>query len=266
MKITILPRRSAPGGLEKLLGCLLLSFALCLLTTFPATAQAESLTPFSADLDGYANLDFYVPSDVAVEPESLEEANYTDGREVKAALLLNGSRLSLHLLYPCQAPGTQMDANALKSAIDAYNPALMQAIYNPTPLNISGQSALWGQVGSQLFVAYQPSIQTVALVLIDESLDENTLEYLLGSLQVTVNQGSSPLWPGYCPDTSGSEAVPAEPAKPVNENIAADNSNQLESTMAEVKAKPTMPEPEPSKNQNAAGINAAQKMLDALKK
>jgi hypothetical protein len=158
-----------------LLRCLLFCFALCLLTTLPAAAQAESITPFSADLDGYANLDFYVPSEVAVEPESLAEANYTEGREVKAVLLINGSRVSLHLLYPCQAPTSQLEPDALKTAINAFNSGLNQTIYNPTPLNISGQSALWGQVGSQIVIAYQPSIQTIALVLIDESLDENTL-------------------------------------------------------------------------------------------
>ncbi len=264
MKIAILTRQSPPRGRGMLLGCLLFCFALCLLTALPAAAQAESLTPFSADLDGYAELGFYVPTEAAVEAESLAETNYTDGREVKATLLINGSRVSLHLLYPCQALASQLEPDALKAAINAYNPTMSQAVYNPNPLNISGQSALWGQVGSQVIIAYQPSVQTIALVLIDESLDENTLEYLIGSLEITVNQGSSPLWPGYCPDTSGSEAVPSEPAKSVNENIAMDNGNQLDNTMDEVETKPTMPES--GKNQNAAGIDAAQKMLDALKR
>ncbi len=262
MKIAILPRQSPQRGMEMLLGYLLFCFALCLLTTLPAAAQAESLTPFSADLDGYAKLSFYVPSQAAVEPEALADANYTEGREVRATLLINGSQVSLHLLYPCQSPASQLETDALKAAINAYNPAMSQAVYNPNPLNISGQSALWGQVGSQIVIAYRPSVQTIALVLIDESLDENTLEYLIGSLEITVTQGSSPLWPGYCPDTSGSEAVPSEPAKSVNENIAMDNSNQLDNTMDEVETKPTMPE----SSKNPAGINAAQEMLDRLRK
>lgn len=249
-----------------LLRCLLFCFALCLLTALPAAAQAESLTPFSADLDGYATLGFYVPTEATVEPESLEEANYTEGREVKAVLLINGSRVSLHLLYPCEAPASQLEPDALKTAVNSFNSGLNQTVYNPTPLNISGQSALWGQVGNQIVVAYQPSIQTIALVLIDESLDENTLEYLIGSLQIAVNQGSSPLWPGYCPDTTVSEAATAEPAGSANEDIAV-ASKMLEEkgpvVEAEPGAEPTVPES--SKDRMSSDIEAAKEKLDAAK-
>lgn len=263
MKIAILPSISALRGREMLLRCILFCFALCLLTALPAAAQTESLTPFSADLDGYANLDFYVPSGVAVEPESLEEANYTEGREVNAVLLINGSRVSLHLLYPCQAPTSQLEPDALKTAINAFNSGLNQTVYNPTPLNISGQSALWGQVGSQIVVVYQPSIQTIALVLIDDSLDENTLEYLIGSLQITVNQGSSPLLPGYCPDTTVSEAATTEPAGSANEDIAM-ASKMLEDKGPEVEIEPTVPES--SKDRMNADIEAAKEKLEAAKR
>jgi hypothetical protein len=263
MKIAILPSKSAPRGREMLLRCLLFCFALCLLTTLPAAAQAESLTPFSADLDGYATLGFYVPSGATVEPESLAEANYTEGREVNAVLLINGSRVSLHLLYPCQAPASQLEPDALKAAINAFNSGLNQTIYNPTPLNISGQSALWGQVGNQIVIAYQPSIQTIALVLIDESLDENTLEYLIGSLQITVNQGSSPLWPGYCPDTTEPEVAAAEPAGSANEDIAL-ASKMLEDKGPEVEVEPTVPES--GKGRMSADIEAAKEKLEAAKR
>lgn len=211
MKIGSMHCKSALRGLEMLVGCLLLSSGLCILAFSPVAAQANSLTPFSADLDGYAELGFHVPTAAAVEPQSLDVENYTGGREVKAILLINGSRVSVHLLYPCDELGSQLDAAALKAAIDAYNPAMSQAVYNPTPLNMSEQSASWGQVGSQIFVAYQPSVQTIALVLIEDSLDENTMEYLLGSLNIAVTKGSSPLFPGYCPDSgeSASEAAPA---------------------------------------------------------
>ncbi|MDM7912810.1 MAG: hypothetical protein QUS09_06905, partial [Methanotrichaceae archaeon] len=188
---------------------------------------------------------------------------YTDGREVKAVLLINGSRVSLHLLYPCQAPASQLEADALKTAIIAFNSGLNQTIYSPTPLNISGQSAVWGQVGSQIVVAYQPSIQTIALVLIDDSLDENTLEYLLGSLQITVNQDSTPLWPGYCPDTTGSEATSAEPAGSVDEDIAL-ASKMLEERGAEVEAEPAVPES--GKDRMTADIEAAKEKLEAAKR
>jgi hypothetical protein len=263
MKNAILPSKSAPKGREMLLRCLLFCFALCLLTTLPAAAQAESLTPFSADLDGYATLGFYVPTGATVEPESLEEANYTEGREVNAVLLINGSRVSLHLLYPCQAPASQLEPDALKTAVNTFNSGLNQTIYNPTPLNISDQSALWGQVGNQIVIAYQPSIQTIALVLIDESLDENTLEYLIGSLQITVNQGSTPLWPGYCPDTTEPEASAAESAGSTNEDIAL-ASKMLEDRGPEVEAEPIVPES--GKGRMSSDIEAAKEKLEAAKR
>jgi hypothetical protein len=261
MKNTNLSCRSAPRGLEMHIGCLFFYFVLCLLTSLPAAAQADSLTPFSADLDGYAKLGFYVPSEAAVEPEDLAEANYTEGREVKATLLINGSRVSLHLLYPCQAPVAQLEPAALKAAIDGYNSGMAQAVYNPTPLNVSGQSASWGQVSNQIFVAYQPSVQTIALVLIDESLDETSMEYLLGSLQITVNKGSSPLWPGFCPDTSGSTAAPAKAA---SENVAvAAGSNLLENLKSGGEARETRLET--GKERMSSDMEAAQERLAAAK-
>lgn len=282
MKIAILPRMSSlrgssPRGTLMLSGCLLLYFALCLLTTLPAAAQAGSVTPFSADLDGYAKLDFYVPTGVTVEAQSLEDLNYTEGREIKAVLLVNGSRVSLHLLYPCQAPAAKAEPNAIKAAINAYNSGVSQTVYNPTPLNISGQSALWGQVGNQIVVAYQPSVQTIALVLIDESLDENSLEYLLGSLKITVTEGKSLLFPGYCPDTSISET---SSAKAAGESAATAAESKLfgdEDMGPEVGTgttptvttptvtTPAVPAPAPSSDSNA-GIASAQKMLDAMKR
>jgi len=244
-----------------LVGYLLFLFALCLLTSLPAASQADRVTPISAPLKDYAELGFYVPADIAVEPEALAEANYTGGREVKATLLVNGSRVSVHLLYPCQAPTGKLDAAALKAAIDAYNPALAQAVYNPTPLNVSGQSASWGQVGNQIFVAYQPSVQTIALVLIDESLDENTMEYLLGSLQITVSKDSSPLWPGFCPDTGGSTA-PLAKATSENSAVAAGN-NLLENLKSGGEARETRLET--GKERMSADMVAAQERLAAAK-
>lgn len=257
MEIAISPCRYAPGGLKILLGC----FLLCILASLPALAQADSLTPITADLNGYAQLSFYVPSGVAVEPQALEEANYTEGREVKAIMLVNGSRVSLHLLYPCQASAALLEPDGLKTALNAYNSGMTQAVYNPSPLNISGQSALWGQVGKQIFVAYQPSVQTIALALIDESLDENTLQYLLGSLNITVNKGSSPLWPGYCPDTSASKAAPA---KTVDKGIAA-ASKMLENGPEVEEEQPAPTVPESNKDRMAADMAAAQERLNAAK-
>lgn len=267
MKIGSLNCKSAPRGLEMLVGCFLFSLVLCLLTSLPVAAQSESLTPISAPLKGYAELGFYVPSAATVEPEDLAEANYTGGREVKATLFVNGSRVSVHLLYPCQAPDAKLDSAALKAAIDAYNPAMAQAVYNPTPLNISEQLASWGQVGSQIFVAYQPSIETIALVLIDDNLDENTMEYILGSLQIKVSKDSSPLWPGFCPDTGESTAAPSQAA---GENNAIAASNNLLESLKSGGVKSVGEERETrletSKERMSADMEAAQERLAAIKK
>ncbi len=269
MRFTSWHCRSVPKGLQMFIGCVFFVSVLCLMTSLPVVAQANSLTPFSADLNGYAKLSFYVPTQTAVEAESLDEANYTSGREVKASLLINKSRVSLHLLYPCQAPASNLDASALKAAINAYNPSMAQAAYNPASLNISGQSATWGQVGNQIFVAYQPSVPTIALLLIDDSLDENTMGYLLESLKITINKDSSPLWPGFCPDTSGSKASEALPAKAESKTsgIAA-SSNLLENLKSGNMKTPGEARDsklETDKERMATGLEAAQERLAAAK-
>ncbi len=65
-----------------------------------------------------------------------------------------------------------------------------------------------GQIGNQILVAYQPSSQTVSIT--NRQNVTRFLEYLLGSLQITVNESSSPLWPGYCAGDEVPEAVPTQ--------------------------------------------------------
>lgn len=242
MKIAIMPCRSAPRGLKMFFGCLL----LCLLTCMPAAAQAGSVTPFVADLKDYAELSFALPSEVAVEPESVFEANYTDGRYVGASLLLNESRVYLYLIYPCQAPETWLDAVGLKSLVDGFSPGLNQTVYSPSPLNISDIPALWGQMNNQILAAYQPSSQTFSLTFIDQNVTEDVVEYLLGSLQITVNESSSPLWPGYCAGAEVAEAAPAQVASETGQagqteqtvqNGSEFNKEQVDADLAAIKEK-----------------------------
>ena len=230
MKYAILPCRSIPLGLTLLLGCILLG----LLTSLPAAAQDKNVTCVGASMGSYAEMGFCLPPQVVVEPESVEEANYTSGREVRASMLLNGSRVSLHLLYPCQAPQTELEPEALKSLIGTYDPALMQTNYSDSLLAISGLPAIWGQLANQkIIAAYQPSNQTPALIVMDESMNEDTMASFLEYLQITVKEGSSPLLPGYCPDTTAasSEVKPAEiePAKVNVENDTAVDNTAVDS-------------------------------------
>ena len=103
MKFAILSGRSAPLGIV-LFCCIILG----LLTVLPAAAQSDNLTrvtmPMSDKTNNYAELAYILPTRVNVEADTLQVLNYTGGKEVKASILLNGSRVSLYLLYPCQPP------------------------------------------------------------------------------------------------------------------------------------------------------------------
>ena len=221
MTYAILPCRSISLGLTLLFGCILLG----LLTSLPAAAQDKNLTRITIPMNDYAELSFGLPSEVVVEADVLEVVNYTAGREVKASLLLNGSKVMLHLLYPCQPPQTLLEPDALKSLIVDYDPALMQANYSDSLISIGGLPAILGQVGNKVFAAYQPTNQTPALIVMDVSMNEAIMVSFLQNLQITVKEGSSPLMPGYCPDTTATsaEVKPAdvEPAKVNAENNTA---------------------------------------------
>jgi hypothetical protein len=198
MKFKKLPNRSVPLGKMLLFCCIMLG----LMTAFSATAQGENECT-GAEMGSYAKLVFCLPPEVVVEPEAMAEANYTDGREVAASMLLDGNRVGLHLLYPCQAPQKELEPAELKPYLEAYNPILAQATYNesvPSP-------ALWGQIGNQIFIAYQPNNQTVALVLMDINMSETMMTTFLGNLSIAVNEGISP--PSNCPDTTDTTVAPA---------------------------------------------------------
>jgi hypothetical protein len=218
MKFAILSSRSAPLGIV-LFCCIILG----LLTVLPAAAQSDNLTrvtmPMSDKTNNYAELAYILPTRVNVEADTLQVLNYTGGREVKASILLNGSRVSLYLLYPCQPPQTLLEPDALKSLLAASDPAIMQANYSDSLLGITGRPAIWGQMATQIFAAYQPTNQTAAVIVMDGALPEETMADFLGNMSITPTEGVSPLLPGFCPDTDAattaaevSEEATAEPA------------------------------------------------------
>ena len=64
-----------------------------------------------------------------------------------------------------------------------------------------------------LFAAYQPTNQTAALIVMEGSLDEETMYHLLYNMSITVTEGMTPIPPGYCSDTTavdGADAVAAD--------------------------------------------------------
>jgi len=254
MTISILSCRSAPRGLKLLLGC----FLLCLLVSMQAAAQDKNVTCTGADLGSYAELGFCLAPQVVVEAESMNEANYTSGKEVSASLLLNGSRAVLHLLYPCQAPQSLLDAAAMKSLVEAYDSAMAQASYSNETLAVGGKPAIGGMVGNQIFVAYQPTNQTPALVLLDGNMNEENMVAFLQYLRITLKEGTSPLTAGYCPDTTATTA-PAQ----VSTESAANNASAGLATQTPAEARATALESK--KEKMAADMEAAKEKLAEAK-
>ncbi len=253
MTLATLSNRLVSPCLMLFLCCILMG----LLSSFPAAGEGVKLTNISAPLKDYAELGFTLPTNVAVETETLSEENYTSGRELMASLLLNGSRVTLHLLYPCQAPQTMLEPAAIKSLLEAYNPALAQANYSNELLSVGGMPAVGGMVQNQIFVAYQPINQTPALIVMDGSIDEEILVDFLKYLRITVNEGASLLMPGYCPDTT---TAPSQ----INSQASATNNAAVGGkvpTPAEAR-KTTF---ESNKEKMAADMQAAKEKLAAAK-
>lgn len=271
MEIKKLANRSVRVGMVLLFCCI--TFGL--LTALPSAAQGDNLTrivmPISDKSNNYAELAYILPSQVTVEADTLQVLNYTGGKEVKASILLNGSRVSLYLLYPCQPPQTELDPAALKTLLAATDPAIMQANYSDTLLGISGRPAIWGLMSTQVFAAYQPTNQTAAVIVMDGGLNEETMTDFLGNLTITPNEGVSPLTPGYCPDTTTAPAetatVSAEATATPAEETAVDNP-----APSEPAAKPTLEETvkdnAASRNEKMAADRAAAiaKLEEARKK
>jgi hypothetical protein len=222
MKLAILSCRSAPLGVM-LFCCIILG----LLTALPAASQSDNLTritmPMSEKMNNYAELAYILPSRVNVEADTLQVYNYTGGREVKASILLNGSRVSLYLLYPCQPPQALLETGELKTLLASSDPAILKANYSDTLLAISGRPAIWGQMANQIFAAYQPTNQTAAVVVMDGGLPEETMADFLGNLSITPNEGVTPITPGYCPDTTVAPVSAVDNAPPAEETAAVAN-------------------------------------------
>jgi hypothetical protein len=274
MKFAILSGRSAPLGIV-LFCCIILG----LLTVLPAAAQSDNLTrvtmPMSDKTNDYAELAYILPSRVNVEADTLQVLNYTGGKEVKASILLNGSRVSLYLLYPCQPPQTLLEPDALKSLLAASDPAIMQANYSDSLLGITGRPAIWGQMATQIFAAYQPTNRTAAVIVMDGALPEETMADFLGNMSITPNEGVSPLVPGYCPDTtatttaatvSGEATAAAADVIPAEETAVDSSAPSTPEAATPTLAEAAKDSTEAHKEKAAEGMKAAKERLDAMMK
>ncbi|MFZ2473283.1 MAG: hypothetical protein WAW52_15245 [Methanothrix sp.] len=221
MKFKKLENRSVPLGKMLLFCCI----ALGLMTIFSAAVAQEKDVCTGAEMGSYAKLVFCLPSQVAVEPETMAEANYTGGREVAASMLLDGNRVELHLLYPCLAPQKELKPAELKPYLEAFDPIMAQATYNDSDLG----PALLGQIGNRNLIAYQPNNLTVALVLMDINMSAKMMATFLGNLSLAVNEGVTP--PGNCPDTTETAVAPADAEV---QNTATSQATEVASAQAEV--------------------------------
>jgi hypothetical protein len=161
-----------------------------------ASAQENATnnnTCTGAELGIYANMAFCLPPEVLVEPETIGEANYSSGSEVAASMLLDGNRVELHLLYPCQPPQVELEAVDLKPYLEAYDPVFAQAIYNESVTS----PVLVGQLGNLKFVANQRN-QTLFLVTADMNLSDAIWGAFLENLMISINDRGGRR-PGACP-------------------------------------------------------------------
>jgi hypothetical protein len=188
MKFRKLEGRSVPLGKVLLFCCIMLG----LVTVFSVAVAQEKDVCTGAEMGNYAKLVFCLPPEVVVEPETMAESNYTGGREVAASMLLNGNRVELHLLYPCEAPQREVEPAELKPYLEAFDPIMAQTVYNESETG----PALLGQLGNRNLIAYQPNNMTVAMILTDVNMSANMMTTFLGNLSISVNEDVTP--PGNC--------------------------------------------------------------------
>ena len=221
MKFAILQCRPAARGLLISI-CILLG----LLTMNPAVAQGENYTrlavPLGDETNTYAEFATILPSVVNAEPNDQQILNYTGGKDIWTSILLNGSKVDIFLLYPCQPPIGLLDAEGMKSLLASADETILQANFSEAELYIEGRPAIWGMLGASLFAAYQPTNQTAALMVMEGSLDEETMYHLLYNMSITVTEGMTPIPSGYCSDTTAVDGADA---------IAADATGSVEATI-----------------------------------
>jgi len=253
-------KRSTALGKLLLASCLMLA-----LTAAFVTAAEEKYTritmPMVEKETEFGQIAFALPSQMTVEGDVLQVLNYTGGRVIKAAVFINESKVTLNLLYPCQAPQKLLEPAELRMLIESYDPVIKEANYSEELLGISGLPAIWGMTEGNIFAAYQPTNQTAALLIMDVAMGEKTMADLLGNFSVTLNEGITPLLPGSCPDTTTEDGAAEEVT--AAEQTAATGA-ETESTAAA--AVSTEAKPATGKEKMSTDIDAARKRIEELRK
>jgi hypothetical protein len=233
MKFKNSENRSVPLGKMLLFCCITLGLiAVFSVAVAQETISGKSVTQ-GAEWGNYANFSFSLPEQVEVVGDTMEEANYTSGRELTATMLLDGKIVGLHILYPCQAPERELERADLKPYLEAFNPIFAQATYNesvPGPV-------LLGQIGNQNFITYQPNNLTVALVMMDVNMSASMVGTLLDNLKINVNEGVTP--PGNCQDSADTVDTTVAPAVAAVQNTTSSQATDNEIAPAEAEVQNT---------------------------
>ena len=133
MEFWDLENRSVSLGKVLLFCCITLGLMTVLCAA--QAAQGDVLTLIrmpleDSSMNNYGELAFALPAQVNVTPDNLAVSEFAEGKEVAASIFLNGSKVALHILYPCKAPQTLLEPEGLKSLLNAYEPVMMQANYS----------------------------------------------------------------------------------------------------------------------------------------
>jgi len=173
-------------------------------------------------------------------------------------MLLDGDRVELHLLYPCQPPQVELEAVDLKPYLEAYDPVFAQAIYNESVTS----PVLVGQLGNLKFVANQRN-QTLFLVTADMNLSDAIWGAFLENLMISINEGVAPA--SNCPG-----AASPETSSDASEEVAAQEPVQENETAIASPSEPASPETAEKtiatgKDKMAADMAAAKAKMDELK-
>ena len=177
--------------------------ALCLLLS--ASAQSPNYACQNISLGQYASFSFCLPSNATVTQGSSYQADYAGGRDVGASFSINGSAVSLDLLYPCQIK-EKLTRDQIVSALVTYDGRLSQAYYSPDGAEVSGKSAVFGNYEKGSFVAFQPSDKTIAALFFSSDVGRNAQAELLGNLDLAINETITPLTPDYCSQSNDTSA------------------------------------------------------------
>lgn len=176
---------------------LLTGLMLCgiLLAAGCAAAQNSNYTSLIQDIGKAPSVSFALPPDAALYAKENNAQSYGDGWDMSTTLQLSSGNIYVHLLYPSAPITSRLSRAEIRSVLETFRPEMAGAGYYDSPLNISGRSAVSGELqlqsGNQTFIAYQPGIRTVAVIFFDEGLAQDAESSFLRTLYIQTNEDAS---------------------------------------------------------------------------